>query len=127
MMQVDTFSLQSFKESFGTGIIIRRARTTHALNRVDLVYSGAEVGRSILATPICMYDEVFARFAVFYSCFQSGDRKISINRRAGCPADNTLTEKVNECANVQPAFIGRNIREVRYPAEVWETDAKVLL
>ena len=126
MLSVDTFHLERLKERFGASVIVGRTRAAHALNGADGRGLAPEVPRCILTAAIRMDHQPFLRAPVRHGVLKGGDRQISIQRFAYCPADHAAAEQVDKCAQVQPALVRRHVGEIRYPCLIRHTDPEIL-
>lgn len=73
-----------------------------------------------------MNDQIFAGTACVAALAERRDRQIPVDRIADRPADHASAEQVDERTQIQPALVGRNIREIRYPCTIRHRDAKTL-
>ena len=115
ILTVEPFHLQRLEERLGTGIIIRRARAAHTLYSADFLNFVPEIPRCILAAAIGMDYQFSLRPSVHYRVSKRSYRKPTVQHTAYCPANYSPTEQVYECAQIQPSFVSRHIREIRYP------------
>lgn len=115
ILPVEPFHLQRLEERLGTGIIIRRARAAHTLYSADFLNFVPEIPRCILAAAIGVDYQFSLRPSVHYRVSKRSYRKPTVQHTAYCPANYSPAEQVYECAQIQPSFVSRHIREIRYP------------
>lgn len=115
IIPVEPFHLQRLEERLGTGIIIRRARAAHTLYSADFLNFVPEIPRCILAAAIGMDYQFSLRPSVHYRVSKRSYRKPTVQHTAYCPANHSPAEQGYECAQIQPSFVSRHIREIRYP------------
>lgn len=124
---IDQFDFQGAPKAFHGGIVIAAGASAHARDQ-------AVVGERVpiemtrkLAASVRMMDQSWCWSSLADGHGQSGEDERRIHACLHGPADQPSSVEVDDASDEQPAFIGGDVGDIRYPPLVRTRCRKILL
>lgn len=116
---VNELQFESAPEALHGGVVVAIASTTHRGNEGSFEESSPEVASGILHTTIGVEEQVIRRVAVKEGHAKSFEDEGGINGLAHGPTDDLTAEEIEDGSQIQPTFLGLDVRDISNPDLVW--------
>jgi hypothetical protein len=115
VITANSFGLQLAEETLGRGIVPAVAATAHALPDPEKRQAVAEGAGGVLAAAIAVKDQLAAGAAMGDGHVESLQDQFRPHVVGHRPTDDLARKEVEDRADVEPPFVGRNVGDVGDP------------
>ena len=113
---VNLFDFEAFEKALHRRIVVTVSSfPAHALQKTTIVKSFSKRVAGELRAAIRVDDQSACWLAQRNGLVECGERKLSVNFSAHCPANNASSAEILECAEVTEAFFSWKVCEIGQP------------
>ena len=114
----DALLFQAAEERFSNGIVPAVATTAHAGIELVCFAEPDPVVASVLRALVRVHDDPLPRLSSPHCHHQRVEHKVTNHCRLHRPADDHAAMKIHDDRQVQPAFPGSDVRDIRDPSGI---------